>query len=322
MPNKTDELRPDEVNAGGVNNADGVNNAGRVNNDTHANADDNNASTDDNVNTNANTNANANDVNVSEVKVNDAEPERAEADATPEAASTEVTFTDSSTTPSTQITPHQTTGDKLGDASAASATPAGVTSVRKTPAKRWRSYWLIVPSAAIGGIGGLWLWALQPAYVLRWSWWLTLLAGALIAGGLLGGAVVLERLLPSFQHATKLLERALNRLPMTLLTALALAVISSVSEEVFFRGALFTWLAGFFPISLALVLQALVFAAFHPMPKRAWSYTAYTFVAGLVLGGLLLASGHLWASIWAHALVNFAGFLEVYNKQHRTNNLR
>lgn len=248
---------------------------------------------------------NAEGVNTDEVNSPDADSVDSAGDVAPEVASI------NSSTPSS----HETTVTKVADVGTGSA---DVTRVKKMPAKRWRSYWLIVPSAAIGGIGGLWLWALQPAYVVRWPWWLTLLTGALVAAGLLGGAVVLERLLPSFKHATKLLERALNRLPMTLLTALALALISGVSEEVFFRGALLTWLDGFLPVSWALILQALVFAAFHPMPKRAWSYTAYTFVAGLVLGGLLLASGHLWASIWAHGLVNFVGFLEVYNKQRQS----
>lgn len=246
------------------------------------------------------------DASPNDVNSSDTDFVRPEGEITPEVASTEV----NSSTPSS----NETTVTKVGDVGTGSS---GVTTVKKIPAKRWRSYWLIVPSAAIGGIGGLWLWALQPSYVVRWPWWLTLLTGVLVAGGLLGGAVVLERLMPSFKHATRLLERALNRLPMTLLTALALALISSVSEEVFFRGALFTWLVGFLPVSLALILQGLVFAAFHPMPRRAWSYTAYTFVAGIVLGMLVLLSGHLWVSIGAHALVNFVGFLEVVQKQRQ-----
>jgi membrane protease YdiL (CAAX protease family) len=256
----------------------------------------------------------ADEVNSVDVDANDVNsPDADFVDSEGDVAS-EVAPVNSSTSSSNETTVHETTVTKVAEVGTESS---GFTTVKKMPARRWRSYWLIVPSAAIGGIGGLWLWALQPSYVVRWPWWLTLLAGVFVAGGLLGGAVVLERLLPSFKHATKLLERALNRLPMTLLTTLILALISGVSEEVFFRGALLTWLDGFLPATLALVLQALVFAAFHPMPRRAWSYTAYTFVAGMALGVLVHLSGHLWASIGAHALVNFVGFLEVYQKQRQ-----
>lgn len=187
--------------------------------------------------------------------------------------------------------------------------------------KNLRSYWLVLPSAAIGLLGAVWLWALDGSlagrFLGRLPWGLSLLLSGLVAAGLLGGALVLERVLPSFKHASRLLERALNRLPLTLMAVLVLALVSGISEEVFFRGALFLWLTGFLPVPLALVLQALVFAAFHPMPKRAWTYTAYTFVAGLVLGLLLLVTGRLMAAIIAHAAVNFAGFWEVYSQQRQ-----
>lgn len=170
-----------------------------------------------------------------------------------------------------------------------------------------RRFIVFLPSLLTGLVGGVWL-LVRPLELEAEAGPLTvLLVAAVTALGLLGGAWLLERLLPSFRTASKLLESALRRFPITLPLAFALAAATSVSEELFFRGALL-------PL-LGVWGQAAVFALLHPAPRAAWSYTAYTFVAGLVFGYVTLWTGSLWAAILAHFAVNLYGFLTVRQLQ-------
>lgn len=178
-----------------------------------------------------------------------------------------------------------------------------------------RNYLLLfAPSLLTGLLGGAWLlW--RPLTLAADADLLTvLLTAAILAGGLLGGAWLLEKRLPSFRTASKLLERALSRLPISLPLALILAALTSVSEELFFRGALLS-LFGASPFGVW--GQALVFGLMHPAPLRGWSYTLYTFVAGLAFGYATLLTGSLWAAMIAHFAVNLQGFLEVRRLQRQ-----
>ncbi|MEM7735822.1 MAG: CPBP family intramembrane glutamic endopeptidase [Deinococcota bacterium] len=178
-----------------------------------------------------------------------------------------------------------------------------------------RSLIIVLPSLASGLIGAIWLYfqpqVVEPRLEPRLPLGIALMLGVGTAGVLVAGAYVLERVLPSFAKASRLLQHALARFNINLVTALLLAVISGVSEEVLFRGALLNWLTTFSPGYLAVFLQAVLFAAFHPMPRWAWSYTFYTLIAGVVLGFLVTITGTLWSGVTAHILVNFHGFLEV-----------
>jgi CAAX protease family protein len=77
----------------------------------------------------------------------------------------------------------------------------------------------------------------------------------------------------------------------------ALAVISGIAEELFFRGAVqgsWGWLAA-----------TVLFAVLHTGPGKAFRlWTLFALVAGLAFAFLTLASGNLLAAIVAHALVN------------------
>lgn len=165
-----------------------------------------------------------------------------------------------------------------------------------------KRYLPFAPSIALGfvGAGFLLLWPLEleaqatPIFIV--------LAGLGLALALLSGAWLLERLLPSFRYASRLLENALASTHISLGGAFVLAILTSVAEEVFFRGALLS-LIGVWG-------QALVFGLMHPAPLRGWSYTAYTFCAGVAFGYLTIYTGSLWAPILAHFLVNLYGFLE------------
>jgi membrane protease YdiL (CAAX protease family) len=77
----------------------------------------------------------------------------------------------------------------------------------------------------------------------------------------------------------------------------ALAVISGIAEEIFFRGAVqgsWGWL-----------VATALFALLHTGPSRAFRlWTLFALVAGVLFAVLTLATGNLLAAIVAHAGVN------------------
>jgi uncharacterized protein len=172
-----------------------------------------------------------------------------------------------------------------------------------------RRYLIFLPSIALGVIGAVWLFFRPFPYELKISLLGLLLTAVALVVGLLGAAWLLEKTLPSFRYASRLLEQALSRFKITLPFAFALAALSSVSEELFFRGVLM-------PL-LGVWGQALVFGLLHPMPRRALIYTAFTFIAGVCFGYATLLTGSLYPAIAAHFVINLQGFLELRQKQVR-----
>ncbi|HEX2253595.1 MAG TPA: type II CAAX endopeptidase family protein [Thermoanaerobaculia bacterium] len=79
--------------------------------------------------------------------------------------------------------------------------------------------------------------------------------------------------------------------------ALALAVLSGIAEELFFRGALqgsWGWIAA-----------TLLFALLHTGPGKVFGlWTLFAVVAGGLFGGLMLWRGNLLAPMLAHFVVN------------------
>ncbi len=82
-----------------------------------------------------------------------------------------------------------------------------------------------------------------------------------------------------------------------LLTFQALALMTPIAEEVFFRGFIFSGLLRRFGPWWAIIASALVFSAFH----LAWGVVIPIFVTGLLLAWLYWRTGSLWAAIAAHA---------------------
>src|SRR5262245_40297630 len=120
-------------------------------------------------------------------------------------------------------------------------------------------------------------------------------AGAL-AGGLM---VLLSGWLARATRAGDRLARALAGLVgrRTAGECVALALLSGVGEEAFFRGAM--------QPQLGLVPTSVCFALAHFLPRRElllWS--PLSLAAGLALGGLFEATGNLVAPVVAHAVVN------------------
>lgn len=174
-----------------------------------------------------------------------------------------------------------------------------------------RRYLPFVPSVLTGVLGAAWLFYRPAALGARADTVTLVLTAAALTVGLLAGAWVLERTLPSFRYASGLLERALERLRPSLLEALVFALLSAGAEELFFRGALQS-LVGVWG-------QAAVFGLLHPMPRRGWSYTLYTAVSGLALGYAVILTGSLWPGFVAHFLINFQGLLELRRGRRGTN---
>jgi sodium transport system permease protein len=136
------------------------------------------------------------------------------------------------------------------------------------------------------------------------------LAGAALLGSglfVIGAAVALAawrgEVSPEARQFANQIVDLIQRSP-TWATVLALAVMPAVCEELFFRGWVLSAFVGSRPTRrravVAVVAQAAAFAAFHLLPER----MPQTFVMGLVLGGLVLATGSILPAIVAHAAHN------------------
>jgi uncharacterized protein len=138
--------------------------------------------------------------------------------------------------------------------------------------------------------------AVEPRLSAPWL----MVVGIAAGGALLAGAWLLERTLPSFRRTSQRLERLVRQLRLPRGGVLLAALVSGVSEELFFRG----WLLP----TVGLWGQALAFMLLHPAGRAGWSYTLYTGAAGLLFGALTLATGSLWPALIAHVGVNLHGF--------------
>lgn len=137
-----------------------------------------------------------------------------------------------------------------------------------------------------------------------------LVAFFLLFYGLMGLELIFSRLFPGSFQASEALHAQIGAIMrsqgMTHYQALALAFASGLGEEVLFRGAIQNALFGGW---IGVGLQALVFAALHPVnDRRAWSYPLFVFLGGLMFGATYHLTGSLVPGILAHYLHNARGF--------------
>ncbi|WP_233498202.1 CPBP family intramembrane glutamic endopeptidase [Meiothermus sp. QL-1] len=142
------------------------------------------------------------------------------------------------------------------------------------------------------------------------------LAFLLLFYALMGLEAAFARLFPKSFRASEALHAQLGLLMrsqgITHHQALVLALASGVAEEVFFRGAVQNVLFGGW---MGVVLQAAVFAAFHPVPDRkAWVYPLFIFCGGLLFGAAYHLTGSLIPGILAHYLHNARGFYQLLDR--------
>lgn len=157
------------------------------------------------------------------------------------------------------------------------------------------------PSLLAGVIGGIWWWLDPPHRTPALGLAPSLAAGLALGGVLLATSTWLERHLRSFAWVSRATERALARLAPSPWTAAALALATSLGEEILFRGVLLD--------RVGLLGQAALFGALHPAGRKGWSYPAFAAASGLALGGLVLLTGRVSAAVAAHLLVNAVGLL-------------
>ncbi len=162
----------------------------------------------------------------------------------------------------------------------------------------FRLAWGFYLALAIAGV--LWIgWSHRAVplalFVDVGSWWVDAVLG-LSAGLLLVGIWdVARRFFPAMRELETLLAGHIGVLDQS--QVLALALISGVAEELFFRGAVQTsWGFGW-----ATVLFTIVH--FGPGPVYRW-WTLFAFVAALAFGGLVLYRGNILSAVLAHVVVN------------------
>ena len=127
------------------------------------------------------------------------------------------------------------------------------------------------------------------------GWWVDLGLGVLVAGALLLLWNLGRSLIPALVSVEEKLFEVFSFMPRADL--LALAIISGVAEEIFFRGAMMG--------SWGLWITSVLFALLHSGPGKMFRFwTLYAFIAGLALGALVLFRDNLLAAIIAHVVVN------------------
>lgn len=106
--------------------------------------------------------------------------------------------------------------------------------------------------------------------------------------------------------------------PLTLVDIAVIAVLSSVCEELFFRGFLLQALSvAWLPESIALpggvLISSLVFGALHIGPdwKTFWPWTLMAFLMGLAFAAMFILTGNLLAPILAHFTINFINLISI-----------
>jgi membrane protease YdiL (CAAX protease family) len=105
-----------------------------------------------------------------------------------------------------------------------------------------------------------------------------------------------ERLVPALQRMSQAFAQLLGR--GTQSRALGLALLSSVGEEVFFRGFLLPW--------LGLVVSSILFGLLHIAPdRRLWLWPLMATAMGFGFGWLYQFTGDVLAPTLAHFTINF-----------------
>ena len=97
-----------------------------------------------------------------------------------------------------------------------------------------------------------------------------------------------------------------------LITFLVLAVWTPLTEEIFFRGFIFSGLSRSWGAPRAILISGAIFSAFHLIP----GVLIPIFITGVLFAWLYHRTGSLWSTVTAHAVQNglvvFATILEVW----------
>jgi len=139
-------------------------------------------------------------------------------------------------------------------------------------------------------------------------------------------AVVVSNLLERWAEWARRLSAAFRETlgEIKLPQILALAVFSSIGEELLFRGFLQQGLSegllagtGEFAKPGGLLISSLIFGALHVGPdwKTFWPWTVMAIVMGGAFGLMFQMTGNLLAPILAHFTINFLNLIAIMNNK-------
>lgn len=175
----------------------------------------------------------------------------------------------------------------------------------------------------MGGFG--WALAVYWGGFDPWRWGEQGMLGALWKDALLGagvgvGTVLLSHLLERWAEWARRLSEAFQDLLGQLSSPqiLAIAVFSSIGEELLFRGFLQQGIAthlveGAWSAPVALIGSSLIFGLLHVGPdwRTFWPWTVMAVVMGLCFGWMYQFTGNLMAPILAHFTINFLNLMSI-----------
>jgi len=151
----------------------------------------------------------------------------------------------------------------------------------------------------------------------RWRWsWLFLAVGISFAFiplrmaiGLIAQLVV-EGNLNSMQARGQLIMGGEEITWLGFIVSLiGVGVLAPVAEEMYFRGALYTWFRRRYAVGVAVLISSFIFAVGHADSAGA---AASSIVLGMVSAYLFERTQSLWVSIALHMSTNIAGVVLVY----------
>ncbi len=138
------------------------------------------------------------------------------------------------------------------------------------------------------------------------DWFLSLRIAVMATAFLLLGQLCLEEFVPSYRRLKGTFAKIFRNLRSV--DVVFLAFVSSVGEELLFRGAIQPF--------LGVWLTSVIFALLHMDPEGKFSvWTLWAFIAGLVMGYSVEITQHLWAAILIHFCVNLISIFRI-NRVH------
>lgn len=173
---------------------------------------------------------------------------------------------------------------------------------------------------AVFQLGLVWIlttrsWPIEPALFglrkPRMARWRVAVASLAALGASLGAIQLyviaatflgLDFLIPADLPANLVLPGALS-----IFSIIALAVITPVAEEIFFRGFVLRGFVNRWGVVPGIILSAVVFAGLHFQP----SIILPVFITGLLLGYLYWHTGSIWPGVGVHAGQNLIATLGV-----------
>ena len=93
-----------------------------------------------------------------------------------------------------------------------------------------------------------------------------------------------------------------------LASAFLVVVVAPFSEEIFFRGFMFTGLRRRLPFIVAALISASIWGLFHFTGAGSWGVVLQLSVFGVILAWLYERTGSIWPTIGVHALNNLLAF--------------